>query len=258
MNIIFFGTPDFAANNLQHLIDKGYKVVAIVAAPDSRKGRGKELKECAVKKAGILNNIPVLQPLKLKDNKFITDLNSFNADLFVVVAFRMLPDIVWRIPSKGTINLHTSLLPNYRGAAPINWVLINGEKETGVTTFFIDNNIDSGDIILQNRIEISNTTTAGQLHNLLMNKGKILLEDTLRLINDSKIKSIKQKTISEIILATNATVEGQITAQYIADNCPKKDIIITRLAQGIPIGGELETLDYNTLSTAFSSRTELK
>tara|TARA_B100001758_G_C18416294_1_gene620070 strand:- start:673 stop:1653 length:981 start_codon:yes stop_codon:yes gene_type:complete len=198
MNIIFFGTPDFAANNLQHLIDKGYKVVAIVAAPDSRKGRGKELKECAVKKAGILNNIPVLQPLKLKDNKFITDLNSFNADLFVVVAFRMLPDIVWRIPSKGTINLHTSLLPNYRGAAPINWVLINGEKETGVTTFFIDNNIDSGDIILQNRIEISNTTTAGQLHNLLMNKGKILLEDTLRLINDSKIKSIKQKTISEI------------------------------------------------------------
>ena len=194
MKVIFFGTPDFAANNLQHIIDKEYQVVAIVTAPDSRKGRGKQLKECAVKKVGIKNNIPVLQPLKLKKDQFINDLYNFNADLFIVVAFRMLPEIVWKIPSKGTINLHTSLLPNYRGAAPINWVLINGEKETGISTFFINHNIDSGDIILQKRIELTNKTTAGQLYNILMNKGKILLEDTIDLIKGSKIKSIRQKT----------------------------------------------------------------
>ncbi|MAW21363.1 MAG: methionyl-tRNA formyltransferase [Flavobacteriales bacterium] len=193
MRIIFFGTPDFAANNLQHLIEKEYNIVAIVTPPDSRKGRGKQLKECAVKKVGTKNKIPVLQPLKLKDKHFINELTSFNANLFVVVAFRMIPDIVWKIPSKGTINLHTSLLPNYRGAAPINWVLINGEKQTGISTFFINNEIDSGDIILQKRIELSNKTTAGQLHNILMNKGKLLLEDTLHLIQESKIRSIKQK-----------------------------------------------------------------
>ena len=144
MKIVFFGTPFFAATNLNALINAGHNIVAIVTPPDSRKGRGKQLKPCAVKEVGISNNIPVLQPLKLKSEDFIAELKAFNADLFVVVAFRMLPESVWSLPKNGTINLHTSLLPNYRGAAPINRVLINGEKETGITTFFIDQQIDSG------------------------------------------------------------------------------------------------------------------
>lgn len=193
MKIIFFGTPNFAGNNLQYLIKKGHEVVAIVTPPDSRKGRGKQLKACAAKKVGLANNIPVLQPPKLKHEGFIKELKRFNAELFVVVAFRMLPKIVWAIPKKGTINLHASLLPNYRGAAPINWVLINGEKETGISTFFINNNnIDSGEIILQEKIALSDKTTAAQLHNILMDKGSILLKNTLDLIQDSNVSCIKQ------------------------------------------------------------------
>ena len=155
MKIIFFGTPNFAANNLKALINVGHEIVAIVCTPDSRKGRGKQLKPCAVKEVGQENGITVLQPLKLKSEDFIEELKSFNADLFVVVAFRMLPKLVWSIPKKGTINLHASLLPNYRGAAPINWVLINGEKETGITTFFIDKQIDAGAIIEQEKITLT-------------------------------------------------------------------------------------------------------
>ncbi len=198
MKIIFFGTPNFARNNLQYLIEKGYEVVAIVTPPDSRKGRGKQLKACDVKEEGLANNIPVLQPLKLKDEVFIKELKSFNADLFVVVAFRMLPEIVWTIPSKGTINLHTSLLPNYRGAAPINRVLINGEQETGISIFFIDHNIDSGEIILQEKIALSDKTTAAQLHNVLMNKGSVLLKNSLDLIQNSNVSCIKQYVTSEM------------------------------------------------------------
>ena len=136
MKIVFFGTPHFAATNLNALINAGYDIVGIVCPPDSKKGRGKQLKPCAVKEVGIENNIPVLQPLKLRDDDFIYQLKSLNADLFVVVAFRMLPQSVWDLPNKGTINLHTSLLPNYRGAAPINWVLINGEKKNWNYYFF--------------------------------------------------------------------------------------------------------------------------
>ena len=186
MKIVFFGTPQFAATNLNVLINAGHDIVGIVCPPDSRKGRGKQLKPCAVKEVGIANNIPVLQPLKLRDEDFITNLHSLNADIFVVVAFRMLPEIVWKIPAKGTINLHTSLLPNYRGAAPINWVLINGEKETGITTFFIDQQIDSGAIIKQEIIKLTETTTAAELHNTLMNKGSELLIDTLSSIKNGK------------------------------------------------------------------------
>ena len=136
MRIIFFGTPRFSANTLKLLIDSGHNIAAVVSAPDSRKGRGKQLKASEVKTLAIDEKIIVLQPLNLKNIDFINRLRSFNADLFVVVAFRMLPEIVWKIPEKGTINLHTSYLPNYRGAAPLNRVLINGESETGVTTFF--------------------------------------------------------------------------------------------------------------------------
>jgi len=182
MRIIFFGTPGFAANNLQFLIESGYDIVAVVTATDSRKGRGKQLKATAVKKLALENNISVLQPENLKDATFIRELKSYTADLYVVVAFRMLPEIVWKIPEKGSINLHTSLLPNYRGAAPINRVLINGENKTGITTFFIDQQIDSGAIIMQEEVELSKQTTAAQLHNILMEKGSVLLHNTVHAI----------------------------------------------------------------------------
>ena len=187
MRIIFFGTPNFAANNLTALIKEGHEIAAIVTAPDSKKGRGKKLQATAVKEIGINNNIPVLQPKNLKDEIFINALKDINAEVFVVVAFRMLPESVWSIPQKGTLNLHTSLLPNYRGAAPINWVLINGEKHTGITTFFIDHKIDSGAIILQEEIPLSNRITAATLHNILMNKGSELLIKTL--------ETIKKRTV---------------------------------------------------------------
>ena len=207
MRIIFFGTPYFAATNLKKLISEGYNIVALVTPPDSRKGRGKQLKPCAVKEVGITNNIPTLQPLKLKSDNFIEELKAFNADLFVVVAFRMLPELVWNLPKKGTINLHTSLLPNYRGAAPINWVLINGEKETGITTFFIDKKIDSGAIIQQERIKLTDKTTAAQLHNTLINKGSNLLISALILIKNDSINKIPQQNHQSMLEAPKLTKE---------------------------------------------------
>ena len=207
MKIVFFGTPSFAANNLDYLINNNHKIVAIVTPPDSKTGRGKQLKSCAVKEVALINNIPVLQPKKLKADEFINKLETFYADLFVVVAFRMLPEVVWKIPKKGTINLHVSLLPNYRGAAPINRVLINGEKETGISTFFIDHNIDSGEIIQQKRVELTNKTTAAQLHNNLIEKGNTLLTSTLDAIkNNSAIRS-PQKHSGSILEAPKLTKE---------------------------------------------------
>ena len=196
MRIIFFGTPNFAANNLTALIKEGHEIAVIVTAPDSKKGRGKKLQATAVKEIGINNNIPVLQPKNLKDEIFINALKDINAEVFVVVAFRMLPESVWSIPSKGTLNLHTSLLPNYRGAAPINWVLINGEKYTGITTFFIDHKIDSGAIILQEEIPLSNRITAATLHNILMNKGSELLIKTLETIKKRAVGTKVQEYTS--------------------------------------------------------------
>jgi len=207
MKIVFFGTPHFAATNLNALINAGYDIVGIVCPPDSKRGRGKQLKPCAVKEVGIANHIPVLQPLKLRDNDFIHQLKSLNADLFVVVAFRMLPQSVWNLPNKGTINLHTSLLPNYRGAAPINWVLINGEKETGITTFFIDQQIDSGAIINQEKIKLNNKTTAAELHNTLMNKGSKLLINTLHSIKNNTVSHQEQEHNSSLSEAPKLTKE---------------------------------------------------
>jgi len=207
MKIIFFGTPNFAANNLKALINAGHDIVAIVCPPDSRKGRGKQLKPCSVKEVGQENDITVLQPLKLKSEDFIEELKSFNADLFVVVAFRMLPKLVWSIPKKGTINLHTSLLPNYRGAAPINWVLINGEKETGITTFFIDKQIDAGAIIEQEKINLTKNTTTAELHNTLMNKGSELLIHTLNSIKNNTVAQTPQQHSAVMLEAPKLTKE---------------------------------------------------
>lgn len=207
MKIVFFGTPTFAATNLQHLINNEHKIVAVITPPDSKKGRGKQLKPCAVKEVALANNISILQPEKLREDEFIYSLKSFKADLFVVVAFRMLPEIVWRIPKKGTINLHTSLLPNYRGAAPINRVLINGENKTGISTFFIDQNIDSGAIIHQESIILTNKTTAAQLHEKQVEMGNNLLIKTLSVIKNNSFKKISQESNHKILDAPKLTKE---------------------------------------------------
>lgn len=207
MKIIFFGTPIFAANNLQYLIDKKHNIIATVSPPDSRKGRGNHLQPCAVKVTALKNKIPNLQPEKLKSEKFINTLKHFNADLFIVVAFRMLPENVWSIPLKGTVNLHASLLPKYKGAAPINRVLINGEKETGITSFFINNKIDSGKIIMQQKIKLNNKITAAELHNIMMNEGNKLLNNTIAAIKGNYADQTPQKNDKNYLEAPKLTKE---------------------------------------------------
>src|SRR5688500_2108811 len=164
LRIIFMGTPEFAVASLDALVKTGFKIVAVVTAPDKPAGRGMKLHESAVKKYAVENKLKVLQPEKLKNSSFLEELKALNADLQVVVAFRMLPEVVWNMPPLGTINLHASLLPQYRGAAPINWAIINGEKETAVTTFKLKHEIDTGDILLQEKIPIGPDETAGELH----------------------------------------------------------------------------------------------
>jgi methionyl-tRNA formyltransferase len=192
LRIVFMGTPEFAVATLGALLMNEYNVVSVVTATDKPSGRGRKLTHSPVKQFAELNNIPVLQPENLKDPSFIQHLRSLKADLFIVVAFRMLPDAVWKMPAIGTINLHASLLPQYRGAAPINHAIINGETITGVTTFFIDDKIDTGKIILQEEVPIYHFENAGDLHNKLMNNGARLVVKTLSLIEENKIVTVPQ------------------------------------------------------------------
>ena len=178
------GTPDFAVASLNALVEAGFNVVGVVTAADKPAGRGQKLQESAVKQYAVAKGLKVLQPLKLKDPEFIQELQALQADLQVVVAFRMLPEIVWNMPAKGTINLHASLLPQYRGAAPINHAIINGEKESGVTTFFLKHEIDTGDTIFSERVAIGEDETAGELHDQLMNVGAGLLVKTVKAIEE--------------------------------------------------------------------------
>src|SRR6267378_7400651 len=164
LRIIFMGTPEFAVPSLEALVENKFNVVAVVTAPDKPQGRGQKLIPSPVKECAQKHTIPVLQPVNLKSSEFLEELRSFQAHLQVVVAFRMLPETVWSLPSLGTINLHASLLPQYRGAAPINWAIINGETETGVTTFFLKHEIDTGDVIFRKKVAIEENTTAGELH----------------------------------------------------------------------------------------------
>lgn len=198
MKIVFMGTPDFAVTSLNTLKQAGFTIVGVVTAADKPAGRGQKLSESAVKKYAVENGLRVLQPLKLKDPEFINELKMLNADLFVVVAFRMLPEIVWQMPKKGTINLHGSLLPQYRGAAPINHVIINGEHETGVTTFFLKQEIDTGDIIFSDEIEITADETAGDLHDKLMVVGANLLVKTVRAIEADDYNEVPQPENEEL------------------------------------------------------------
>lgn len=189
IRIVFMGTPDFATETLKKLVENRFNVVAAITAPDKQAGRGQKLQSSSVKQYAISQQIPVLQPTNLKDTSFLEELKSYNADLQIVVAFRMLPKAVWAMPKMGTFNLHASLLPDYRGAAPINWAIIQGEKQTGVTTFFIDEKIDTGAIILQETTEILPRETAGSLHDKLMVQGANLVLKTIELIAQNKVKS---------------------------------------------------------------------
>jgi methionyl-tRNA formyltransferase len=178
------GTPDFAVPALDILVQHNYNVVGVITAPDKPAGRGQQLHQSAVKKYAVENGLRILQPEKLKNPDFIAELKSLDANLFIVVAFRMLPEIVWQMPEFGTFNLHASLLPQYRGAAPINWAVINGEKETGVTTFFLQHEIDTGNIILQEKIKIEDEDNAGTVHDKLMNVGSALVLKTVQAIEE--------------------------------------------------------------------------
>ena len=197
MRIIYFGTPEFASSQLEAIISAGYEVAAVVTVPDKPAGRGKKIQSSDVKETALKYGLPVLQPVSLKSPQFIEELSSYNADLFVVVAFRMLPEVVWSMPPKGTFNLHASLLPQYRGAAPINHAIINGEKETGLTTFLLDKEIDTGEIIKQEKVVIDDNETAGSLHDKLMLLGNQVVVDTIKMIEEGKVCSLSQESIIE-------------------------------------------------------------
>jgi methionyl-tRNA formyltransferase len=214
------GTPEFAVGILDTIIKNNYEVVGVITAADKPAGRGQMLKYSAVKEYALEHNLKLLQPTNLKDETFLSELQSLNANLQVVVAFRMLPEAVWRMPKLGTFNLHASLLPNYRGAAPINWAIINGETKTGVTTFFIDDKIDTGAMILSKEIEITPDENAGALHDKLMELSCKTVIETLALLEKGDIKTIIQKDNSEIRTAyklnrENCKVDWQKSATEI-------------------------------------------
>lgn len=192
LRIVFMGTPEFAVALLDALVKAGCNIVGVITAPDKPAGRGMQLQQSAVKKYAVENNLHVLQPEKLRNPEFLAELKSLNADLQIVVAFRMLPEIVWNMPPLGSVNLHGSLLPQYRGAAPINWAVINGEKETGVTTFKLKHEIDTGDILLQESFAIGENETAGEVHDKMKEIGAQLLVKTVKGLADNSLKEVPQ------------------------------------------------------------------
>ena len=198
LRIVFMGTPEFAVGILDAILKNNYEVVGVITAPDKPAGRGQKIKYSAVKEYAIDHKLPLLQPSNLKDEMFLAALKNLNANLQIIVAFRMLPKVVWEMPSLGTFNLHASLLPNYRGAAPINWAIINGETKTGVTTFFIDDKIDTGAMITSAELSISNDENAGQLHDRLMNLGCQTVIETLSLIANGNVKTTIQDNPDEL------------------------------------------------------------
>ena len=195
IRVVFMGTPEFAVSSLDAMMKAGLNIVGVVTAPDKPAGRGMKMNESVVKKYALKNGLKILQPEKLKNEQFLSELRSLNADLQVVVAFRMLPEVVWNMPPKGTINLHASLLPQYRGAAPINWAVINGEKETGVTTFKLQHEIDTGNILLQEKIEIGDNETAGELYDRMKEIGARLLVDTVKGLMEGTLQETPQSSI---------------------------------------------------------------
>ncbi|WP_010250103.1 methionyl-tRNA formyltransferase [Myroides injenensis] len=208
LRIIFMGTPDFAVGILDAIYQNKYNIVAVITAPDKPAGRGQKIKYSAVKQYALDKNLPILQPTNLKDENFLEELKSYNANLQVVVAFRMLPEVVWKMPEYGTFNLHASLLPDYRGAAPINWAIINGETKTGVTTFFIDEKIDTGAILLKKETDILPDENAGELHDKLMHLGA-----------DTVIESLKLISLGDYTLLHQPKEETKTAYKLNKDNC---------------------------------------
>ncbi|MEJ6736358.1 MAG: methionyl-tRNA formyltransferase [Flavobacteriales bacterium] len=198
LRIVFMGTPDFAVESLKILVENNYNIVGVITAPDKPAGRGQKINQSAVKKYADQNNLKTLQPTNLKSEDFLTELKELSANLQIVVAFRMLPELVWDMPKLGTFNLHASLLPQYRGAAPINWAIINGEKETGVSTFFLQHKIDTGDIISQEKVSIDANESAGELHDKLMDIGCGLVLKTVQDIENEKTNSQAQNENQEL------------------------------------------------------------
>ena len=197
MRIVYLGTPDFAVAGLEALIEHGYNVVAVVTMPDKPAGRGHQMQFSPVKQFALSQGLPVLQPEKLKDEAFIEELRSYKADLQIVTAFRMLPEVVWAMPRLGTFNVHGSLLPQYRGAAPINWAVINGDKQTGLTTFMLKHEIDTGNMILQERIDIGEDEDAGSVHDRLMELSREMVLKTVRLIEECDRKGKPLPTVPQ-------------------------------------------------------------
>lgn len=214
--IVFMGTPEFAVASLDALVNAGYNIVGVVTAPDKPAGRGMKMTESAVKKYAVQHQLPVLQPEKLKNPEFLENLAMLKADLQVVVAFRMLPEVVWNMPPMGTINVHGSLLPQYRGAAPINWAVINGEKETGVTTFKLQHAIDTGNILLQDRMSIGENETAGEVHDRMMLLGAQLLVKTIEGLEKGLLQ---EKPQTELLQAQSASGIIQHAPKIFTETC---------------------------------------
>lgn len=197
IRIAYFGTPEFAASQLEAILNAGYEVAVVVTMPDKPAGRGRKIQYSDVKKTALEHNLPLLQPEKLKDPMFLEQLATFQADLFIVVAFRMLPAVVWQMPRLGTFNLHASLLPQYRGAAPINFAIINGETETGLTTFFLNEEIDKGAVIMRERVAIRPDETAGELHDELMHLGNKVVVETIKKIEEGTVCALPQDELAQ-------------------------------------------------------------
>lgn len=198
LRIVYMGTPEFAVEPLRCLVEGGYNVVGVLTMPDKPAGRGHKVQFSPVKEYALEHNLPLLQPEKLKDEAFVEELRAWKADLQIVVAFRMLPEVVWNMPRLGTFNLHASLLPQYRGAAPINWAVINGDKETGITTFFLKHEIDTGEVIQQVRVPIADTDNVGIVHDKLMMLGARLVIETVDAILDETVKPIPQEQMAVV------------------------------------------------------------
>ena len=214
LRIIYMGTPDFAVESLRALVEGGYNVVAVVTMPDKPAGRGHQLQYSAVKQYALSVGLPLLQPERLKDESFLQELRSYSADLQIVVAFRMLPEVVWNMPRLGTFNLHASLLPQYRGAAPINWAVMNGDSETGATTFMLQHEIDTGNIILQERISIADDENVGSVHDRLMMMGANLVTRTVDTIIDAENQGVALPTIPQ-----NNDIELRQAPKIFKDTC---------------------------------------
>lgn len=255
MKIVFFGTPDFAIPSLKILHESEHEIVGVVTAPDKPRGRGRRLSPTPIKQFAVKNGIKVLTPEKLKDAQLLDELNSLQADLFVVVAFRILPENVYTIPTKGSFNLHGSLLPKYRGAAPIQWAIINGEKETGITTFFLEKKVDTGNIILKEKIKIDDSDNLGTLHDKMSLAGAQLVLKTVNLIDQNKVELIPQDD-------TVATPAPKITKEICNIDWNKSAVEIHNLVRGLsPYPGAFfihEGKTFKVFESAISEMTMLE